>query len=156
MSLTGLNMGDYMEGAVLQIFKGIQLTARPQFFAALHTVIPADTGSMAAPSNGTELTTVNGVGGYAAYARVTLTSNTAWSNLAAAVGDATGQQISNLSIISWPANNGGSTITLVAVSLWDAATLGNMFAYVPISPSFSLTNGAAFSIAAGGLVLQAD
>ncbi len=157
MSLTGNNAGDYFEGLYLNILKGVAVTTRTAFQLGLLTVLPADQGTQASPQDGTEVTTVNGTGGYAAYARQAVTPSTFWTALSSiGSGDPTGQQISNAAGVAWPGNNGGSTIVLVGIALYDNLVSTHVVVYWPIVPSFNFINGGTFNVAANTLIVQAD
>jgi hypothetical protein len=162
MSLTGLSFSDYMEGMILQWFGGMTFDAAPAtLYIGLFTTNPADTGTKAAPADGTEVTTVNGAGGWAGYARISLTTGSGWNAIAAATGDSTGQQISNVAAIggagtAWVNNNGGTTVTITGIGFWSASTSGHLFAYIPLAVAQAVTAGASFGLAASGMVLQVD
>ena len=159
MSLTAVAMSDWMEGQWLKWFTGTTFpTAPTTLYFGLFTTNPADTGTAASPSDGTEVTTSNGSTGFSNYARIAVTASTGWNAITAATGDATGQQEQNASAITgtgWT-NNGGSSVTITGVGCWSASTAGNLYCYFPLTASQPLANGSAFSIAGSGLTLQDD
>ena len=152
---------DYMESKILSWFKGSAFpTAPTTVYVGLFTANPADTGTTGGTADGTEMTTSNGATGFSNYARVAITTATGWNAIAAATGDSTGQQISNNAALppsgtSWT-NNGGSTVTISGVGIWDASTAGNLLFIIPLTVAQAVTNGTAFSMASGGLVAQVD
>lgn len=160
MSLTGYGFSDYLETKILNFLKGTSMPAAPAtVYIGLFTAQPADTGTTGGTADGTEVTTTNGTGGWSNYARQALTTATGWNAIAAATGDSTGQQITNNATIggntAWT-NNGGSTVTITGVGIWDATTSGNLLIYINLVSSQALANGSAFSFAAGNLAVQVD
>lgn len=155
------SFSDYLEDALLKWMAGTTFPAAPTtLYFGLFTTNPADAGTGASPQDGTEMTTSNGTTGFTNYARIAVTASTGWNAIAAASGDTTGQQISNVAAIppsgtAWT-NNGGSTVTVAGIGIWSAATAGNLFTYYPLATPQAVTNGTAYSLAASGLVHQVD
>lgn len=160
MSLTASGFSDYFEDKILKWFKGTTFVAAPTTLSVgLFTTNPADTGTTGGTADGTEMSTSNGATGFSNYARVAITAASGWNAIAAATGDATGQQITNNAQLppsgtAWT-NNGGSTVTISGIGIWDAATSGNLLLWFAITPQ-AVTNGNAFQINAAGLVVQVD
>jgi hypothetical protein len=171
MPLTAASFGDYLEGEILNFIKGTTgagtpfngATAPANLYVGLLTSITApaniDTGTAGAQQNGTEVTTTNGTGGWTAYARIAIPSS-GWGAIAAAGGDATGQQIANSAALGGAAtawqNGGGSSVSIVAIGIYDAATAGNMWFYGTLTATQPIANGSAFSIGIGGIILADD
>lgn len=113
------------------------------------------TGAVLSATDGVEMTTTNGTGGYSSYARQTVT----WGAIAAATGDSTGQQIgvATPSTVTWPQNTGGSSIPIAAIGVYDALTAGHLRAYIiPTGGTQVLANNATPSAAASTLLIQCD
>jgi hypothetical protein len=162
MALTSAaSFSDYTESKILGWLSGASMpAASATIYAGLFTTNPADAGTGASPQDGTEMTTTNGTTGFAGYARIALTASSVWNAIAAATGDGTGQQLSNAAAIpasgtGWT-NNGGSTVTVSGIGIWDAATAGNLLTYYPLATPQAVTNTTGFSMAASGLVTQVD
>jgi hypothetical protein len=162
MALTSASaFGDYFETAILAWFKGVTFPAAPTtLWVGLFTTNPTDTGTTGGTADGTEVTTTNGTGGFTNYQRVPVVAASGWSAIGAASGDSTGQQISNGALLpasgtAWT-NNGGSTVTISGIGIWDASTAGHLPFYIPLGTSQPVTTTASFSIAIGGLVAQVD
>lgn len=160
MSLTGYGFSDYFESAILNWFKHSAFpSVVTTFSVGLFTTNPADTGTTGGTADGTEMSTSNGTTGFSNYARVPITAASGWGAIAAATGDSTGQQIQNNALLpasgtAWT-NNGGSTVTVTGIGIYDASTAGNLIFYITIS-SQTVSNGNSFSIAISGLTVQVD
>lgn len=160
MSLTASGFSDYFENKVLNWFKGGAFPSAPTtVYVGLFTTNPADAGTLASPQDGTEMSTSNGSTGFSNYARVSITAASGWNAIAAATGDSTGQQITNNAQLppsgtSWT-NNGGSTVTISGIGIWDAATGTNLLFWFAITAQ-QVTTTNAFQINAAGLTVQAD
>lgn len=158
MALTAANgFSDYMETQILNWYKGTTFPAAPATtYLGLFTANPADTGSTGGTADGTEMTTTNGATGYAAYARQAI----AWGAIGAAssapISDSTGQQIQNSAQITFPANNGGSTVTVTGVGVYSAATAGNLLYYIALGSSQAYANGSQPTVNATSLTVAID
>ena len=132
-------LGNFLETALLNVMRGIDLTASATYYVALHTADPTDAGT------GTEVT-----GG--SYARAAITASTAWTVPA---DDGTGlMEITNQNAVAYTeATANWGTVTHVGV--WDALTNGNMLWSAPLDASRSVTTGTTFSFAAGDITLKA-
>ena len=161
MSLTGYGFSDYTENKILSWLKGSTFPAAPAtVYVGLFTTNPGDTGTTGGTSDGTEVTTSNGTGGFSNYARVAITTTTQWGAIGSATGDSTGQQIQNSNQLpasgtAWT-NNGGSTVTITGVGIYDASTAGNLLFWIALTSSQAIANASAFSIGASGLTIQVD
>jgi hypothetical protein len=105
-----MSFTDYTEGKVAdEIFGATAFAAPGTLHVGLHSAYPNEAGS------GAELTG-NG------YARVAVTNNTTnWPNYS-------GGQKTNGNPINFPTATGSNWLEAVAVSIWDAASSGNMIA----------------------------
>jgi hypothetical protein len=119
---------DYLEDRTLNhFFRNTASTAPTTVYLALYTVTPSDTGG------GTEVT-----GG--GYARQAIT-----------FGAPSGGQIANTGAVSFTAS-GANFGTVVAVSIMDASTAGNMFAWDGIT-SAVVNDGDTISFAIGAVTV---
>jgi hypothetical protein len=122
-----MSKSNYLENAVIDhVLRGVAFPALgTNLFVALFTAAPSDAGG------GTEVT-----GG--AYARVAVArATTAW---AAPADNAGSQQTSNSAAVTFPtptANWG----TVVAIGIFDAATLGNLLYHAALGTSRTINNG---------------
>jgi len=157
MALTSASsFSDYMEGTILAWYKGTAFPAAPgTCYLGLFTANPADTGTVAAPADGTEMTITNGTTGYAAYARQAITWGAVAAASAAPLSDATGQQIQNSAQVTYPANNGGSTVTVTGVGVYSALTAGSLLYYVAITAQ-AYSAGSAPTVNVSGLTVGLD
>ncbi len=134
---TGTAMSDFLENELLDHVLGASAyTAPATTYIALFTVAPTDSGG------GTE---VSGGG----YARVAYDNNL--TNWPAAVGGSK----SNANVIDF----GTATAdwgTIVAVAIFDAATLGNMLFYGNLTASKTVNNGDGFKFLANKLTVSLD
>lgn len=167
MALTNAaNFSDYLETAILNLFKGVKVLsspsvtapAAPTFYAGILTSLTSiDTGTTGGTADGTEVsTTANTSTGYAAYARQSIT----FGSIAAAstVSDsATGQQIQNTNTINFPVN-GNTSLAVVSngIGVWDAATSGNLWFYVAFGATINVAAAANLQVAIGALTIATD
>ncbi len=122
---------DYLENAVLDyVFRNTGTPTSTNVYLALFTVAPTDAGG------GTE---VSGGG----YARQAIT-----------FGAASGGAISNTSGVSFTAS-GANFGTVVAVAIFDAATVGNMIAWDAIT-SAVVNDGDTIDFAVGDIDVTLD
>ena len=117
-------------------------------YVALFTAAPTDAGG------GTE---VAGNG----YARVSVANSlAAWAGTQAAASttasSGTNGTTSNNATISFPTPTPAGWGTVVAFGVFDAATLGNLLFYAPLTVSKTINAGDAVTFAAGALSLQID
>jgi len=121
---------DYLEAATLNVwYRGVAPTFPTGTYVALHTAAPDEaTGS-------NEVTT----GQWPTYARVHAEQGgaigTGWT---APATDTTGKSIKNTKLLPWPNMNGASPITITHVSVWDAASGGNMLDATPLDTPITL------------------
>lgn len=128
-----------MADKILNWIKGTTFTAAPaNLFVGLFSTAPTTNAS-----NGTE---VSG----SAYARQTIAS-TAWSAISQNA-DTIHDQISNSNVITFPIVTSPS-YTVVAIGLWDAATLGNNIYWQTVT-SQAVAIGNQYQIAVGALIPQ--
>lgn len=126
---------DYSEALFLNwLFRGTAIAGITPYVGLL-TVAPGEAGG------GTEAS-------YGSYARVALGAG----NFAT---PSSGSTIANTATITFPTNTGSSQ-TMVAVALWDAASGGNMTHYHVMSPSITVNNGDTPRFAIGQLVGNED
>lgn len=135
-------MTDTMENALADFARGQGLTLPTNWHAAL--------GSAASDSSFTELT---GTG----YARISVArSLTAWAGTQGAgstlASTGTSHQTSNNAVIDW-GNAGSAWGTATHVGLFDAASGGNCWVWVPLASAIVIGNGDPVSLAAGALTL---
>lgn len=123
------SLTDYAENKVAELIVGKTAFTLPTVHVALFTAAPTDAGG------GTEVT-----GG--AYARAATTGAT-W---AAASGGAT----SNAAAINFPTPT-ASWGTVTHFALMDAATVGNMLGWAPLTTSQAIGTGNTVSFAVGEL-----
>lgn len=140
---------DYFEKQVLGWIKGTSVASSPvTLYIGLFTTNPGDTGTGAAPADGTEATGN-------AYARVAVTSASGWSAITAS---GTTQTLSNSGTITFPQATGswgGSGV--MAWGIWDAATVGNLIAWGALTGApVTISNGFTPSLAAGQVALSLD
>ncbi len=146
-----------METQILNWLKGTAMpTAPATCYLGLFTANPGDTGTTGGTADGTEVTTTNGTGGYAAYTRQALSWSAIGSASGAPISDSTGQQIQNSAQITFPANNGGSTVTVTGVGIYSASTAGNLLYYIPLTSSQPYANGSQPTVNANQLTCAVD
>ena len=135
---------DYLEGALLEHFRGTQLPLPSGYFIALHTADPTDAALVA-----TEVTT----GAWPAYDRQTVGTplSSAWAAVSTEAGG--GKQISNANTINFPANNGAASVVVTHFSVWDAATSGNMHMSAALTAAKTIDPTDIFSAIPGSLRL---
>lgn len=130
------SLSDYLEDKLLDhALGGGDFTRPASVYAALFTAAPTDAGG------GTEV----GTGTWTNYARVTVTNNA--TNFPASSGGAK----SNGTAISWPAATASGAVTVVAMALFDAATVGNMLVWADLTVSKQVNSGDTPSFAIGDL-----
>lgn len=136
---------NYLEAALLEHFRGTQLTLPSNLFIALHTADPTDA------AHATEVT----IAAWPSYARQTVGSplSSAWTAAADEAGG--GKQITNANALNFPANNGASAVQVTHFSIWDAATGGNMWASAPLTAPKTIDPTDIFSAIPGALRLIA-
>jgi hypothetical protein len=137
------NMSNYLEGEIIKYWFQNDATAAAKpatVYVALYTVIPTD-----ASGSGTEVT-----GG--SYARVAVTNNsTNWAGPTANNGT-----VLNGSPITFPAPT-ANWGTVVAMAIYDAATVGNELFWGSLaSPQIILNGDPSPSFAAGATSIQLD
>lgn len=102
-------LSDYAENLALNWLLNVTASTRPTaWWVQLHMTNPTDTGTA-----GTQPTIITND-----YDRKTLGA-TGFTNAAAGTNN-------NLAAVTWTANAGAATYTFTHVSIWDAATAGNM------------------------------
>ncbi len=165
MALTNASgMADYLETQVLNLLKGTKVLATPgatapaapTFYAGLFTTTPTDTGTVGGTADGVEMTTTSGATGYPAYARVVDTFGGITTANVTPLNDATGQEIQNSAALAWAANNGSATVTVTAIGVWDAATGGNLWDYIPLASPQQVSMSSAFAVAASSETIAVD
>lgn len=128
---------DTLENMILDhLFGAVALTLPAAWHFALFTVAPTDAGG------GTEVS-----GG--AYARVSVTRNQ--TNFPAAANGS----MKNATAITFPAAT-AAWGTIVAIGIYDAATLGNLRFWQSLTTSRVVNSGDTFSIPANSLTLTED
>jgi hypothetical protein len=126
-------MSNYLKGKVIDhVFRNTALTPPTTVYVALHTSDPTAAGTPA-----TEVSA-------AWYARQAVTF----------AAQSTAGQTSNSNTVTFPAVT-GSGLTVTHFSIWDAATLGNMLEYSPLSASKTYSISDVPSWLAGTLSLLA-
>jgi len=159
---TGLS--DYLETQLLGLLKGTKVLsapgvtapAAPTFYAGLFTTTPTDTGTVGGTADGVEMTTTSGATGYPAYARVVDTFGAITTANVTPLNDATGQEIQNSAALAWAANNGSAIVTVTAIGVWDAATGGNLWDYIPLPSPQQVSVSSAFAVAASSETIAVD
>lgn len=167
MALTNAaNLSDYLETALLNLFKGVKVLsspsvtapAAPTFYAGVLTSTSSiDTGTTGGTQDGTEVSTSANVStGYAAYARQSITFGAIAA--ASAVSDSsTGQQIQNTNTINFPVNGNTSTAVVCnGIGVWDASSSGNLWFYVTFGATVNVAAAANLQLAASALTIAAD
>lgn len=123
-------LSDYMEAQFLGWLRGVAVAAAPAtVYFGLLTVLPGDTGTSAAPADGTEAT---GTG----YARVALTTASGWSAVSV---NGTIQHMTSAAAVTFP-QAGGAWGTIVGWGIWDAASAGHLLFYGTCT-SVAITSG---------------
>jgi hypothetical protein len=140
---TGTSLSSYLEDQILNWIKGTAFVGAPvTLYAALYTASPTD-----AAASGTEVTGN-------AYARVAITSSTGWSVIAAGAAG-TGDSITNAGIITFPTPT-AAWGTVLAMALYDAATVGNEVVWAALTASKVINSGDTVSFAVGAISIAVD
>jgi len=116
---------DYMENKIIEVMRATSFTAVAAY-VALYTVAPTDAGG------GTEV------------------SGGAYARQLAGLSVASGGLSSNAADITFPTAT-ADWGTVVAVALFDAATVGNMYMWSPLDANKVVASGDTFKINAGDL-----
>ena len=112
---------NYFENAMLNLMRGMSITAPATMYLALFVSNPGDTGT-----EGTEVT-------YSGYARQPIT-------FSAPASSGSGLAMQNTAMISFPeASTNAGTVTYVAV--YDSLTGGNMWLYGVLDPTLNIQTG---------------
>jgi hypothetical protein len=131
-----MRASDYLEAALCNNMRGTALALPSNLYVALHTADPTDAAITA--------TEVQPASVWPTYARQSLgTLSTAWTALAVDANRGNKQYIANANALAFPINSGAASVTVTHVSIWDAASGGNMWFHGPLT---NLNNGATFSI----------
>src|SRR5512146_2038466 len=124
------SFSDYLEAKLLDhVFGATAYTAPVTLYARLYTAAPSDTGG------GTEVST----GVWTNYAAVAITNNT--TNFPAASGTSPTLKSNGTIIDFGTATISGAAPTVVAVALYDAATLGNEIGWAALTVNKTINNG---------------
>jgi hypothetical protein len=125
---------DYLETALLNLtLRGTAFTAPSGTYLALNTADPTDAG-------GNEVSA-------AWYARQSIGLSSGWT---APADDAGGKACTNVNQLTFSAVT-GSGVTVTHISIYDAATTGNMYYYAPLTASKTLAVGDVLAFAAGAI-----
>lgn len=128
-----MSFSDYLENKLLDhAFKNTAFTQPTNLYIALFTAAPSDAGG------GTEVS-----GG--AYARV---NHNAWDVAAAGATANTGEVLFAQATANWG--------TVTHVGIFDAATLGNLIAWAPLTTSKAINSGDQARFAAGDIDITLD
>jgi hypothetical protein len=141
-------LSDFLEGKIIDhVFRALAYTAPTNMYVGLFTAAPSDTGG------GTE---VSGN----AYTRVTVASGTTnWSNTqnsGTGASTGTGGTTQNLTTFTFPTPTPSGWGTVVAVGVFDAATVGNLLWYTTLTVSKTINSGDVVDFPAGSLTFQVD
>jgi hypothetical protein len=133
---------DYLEEKIIQTtLRGQAMPQPSDIFVALFTADPTDANVTAGECNTTA---------WPAYAR----QNAAHADAIATGWTAPSNGVtSNAKIITFPANNGATAITVTHVGLYDAATSGNLLYHAPLVASKTLQPGDVLSFGVGALTV---
>lgn len=132
------SFSDFLENELLDhVFGNAAYSAPSNTYVGLYTAAPTDAGG------GTE---VSGNG----YTRVTVANNA--TNWPAASGGAK----SNGVAITFPTASGGNWGTVVAVGIFDAATLGNLLAWADLTTNKAVNDGDTAEFAIGDIDITLD
>jgi hypothetical protein len=133
---------DYLEEKIIQTtLRGQAMPQPSDIFVALFTADPTDANVTAGECNTTDWPAY--VRQNAAHAEAIGTGWTAPSNGVS----------SNAKIITFPANNGATAITVTHVGLYDASTSGNLLYHAPLVASKTLQPGDVLSFGVGALTV---
>lgn len=135
---------DYLEGALLEHFRGTQLPLPSGFYIALHTADPTD--AALAP---TEVST----GVWPSYARQSVGTPLSAAFTASASEAGGGKQITNANTVNFPPNNGAGSVVITHFSIWDASENGNMWWHAPLTAAKTIDPTDIFSAIPGALRL---
>lgn len=138
---------DYLEDKILDLFTGNNITAPTQLYVGLLTTLPGDTGSGGVPADGTEATG-NG------YARVSVGTMATWLSAKSTV-NTTQRHRTSANQINFPAATGAWGGAIIGYALYDALTVGNMWAY-GTTTSFAVVNGMNPFLPVGAIDLGVD
>lgn len=138
---------DYLEVQLVNhIFRTPAYSAPSTIYVGLFTSDPTDAGS------GTE---VDPLGTWTDYARQDAADGagkeTGWD--APGATDGTTQ---NAKVITFPANNGASSVTVTHIGVFDAATSGNLLFHAPLASSKTLLQGDVLSFGIGAITVTLD
>jgi hypothetical protein len=125
------SFSDYLEDKVLKhVFANTAYTAPSTLYVALYTVAPSDTGG------GTEVT-----GG--SYVR---------QSMAFTVSGTSPTQATNTAAVEWPTAT-ADWGTVVAASVYDASSAGNMLAWADLTANKTISNGDVFRFPASSFTV---
>jgi len=131
-------LSTYAERKLLDhVFKNTSFTS-PQAHIGLFTSDPTDSAS------GTE---VSGNG----YARIRIDNK-----MSSATASSDNSQITNSSVITFAAADGGAFGTITHIGIFDASSSGNLLAHGALAASKVISDGDTFQINASGLVITID
>ena len=133
---------DYLEAALVNhIFRDTTYSAPTSIYIALFTSNPGEDGS------GAE---VDPLGTWTDYVRVDAAVGGAKVSGWDAPADGVTQ---NAKVLTFPANNGASTIVVSHIGIYDASTDGNLLFYAPLVSSKSLLQGDVLSFGIGSITV---
>lgn len=132
---------DYTEQNILTTtLRGGAFPVPSGVYIALFTTDPTDAG------NGAEVNAAS----WTTYVRVDAADggniDTGWTAPADGVS-------SNAKVITFPANNAGSSVTITHIGVFDASTAGNLLYHAPLVSSKTLLDGDVLSFAIGAITV---
>lgn len=133
---------DYLEQALVNhIFRDTAYSQPTSVYIALFTSNPGEDGS------GAE---VDPTGTWTDYER----QDAAGGGTKVSGWDAPADGVTqNAKVITFPANNGSSTITVSHIGIYDASSAGNLLFYAPLVSSKSLLQGDVLSFGVGSITV---
>lgn len=133
---------NYLESAILEHFRGTQLSMPSGYYIALHTADPTDEAIAASEVDTTD---------WPAYVRQSVGTplSSAWTANTDEGGG--GKQITNAGTLNFPANDGVDPVVVTHFSVWDAETGGNMWAHAPLTAVKTVDPTDIFSAIPGAL-----
>jgi hypothetical protein len=136
---------NYLEGKVLEQFlRAVAFTWPTTIYAALLT--DSNTATQRRAGTVTEVPT----GTWTNYARTSMTPGTGL--FGAAAGDP--RATSNTGSIAFGTATTTGNVTVTAIALYDAATVGNLLYWCDLASSQTVANGNVVSVAAAALVIN--
>lgn len=140
------NFSDYLETQIINVtLRNTAYAAPSNTYVALFRADPTDANAASG-----EVTTTNGSTGWAAYARVAAGAGTAgWSSSVNGV-------TSNSNALTFAANNGGSSVIVTHIGIYDTATGGNLLYYSALQSAKTLAANDVLSFGVGAITITID